>query len=263
MPAVGDSSRQAGRGEASDVLLAQFRRQQCAPSFRRQPTRARPWNGAQGHDLRSDKTASPPPLSQPHNPIRRTLLPAHALTPVTPETSNTQLVFDFCRGGLAPQPTFCHVRSVLIYCIPCPQYFRGATKPVLILKLPVCISAALPPSCSLLYRVHCCAPLCALLCALVRAKCPQCPIPGLPLSHNAAGHFYAHFYIYLLVCRVHDVFPVFVGEENIEPAIDWNKVQVSVKLELKSLPKGIQADLKMEKLRLLSVFFEQVEIDQH
>ena len=108
--------------------------------------------------------------------------------------------------------------------------------------------------------VHCC---CALLCALVRAKCPQCPIPGLPLSHNAAGHFYAHFYIYLLVCRVHDVFPVFVGEEDVEPAIDWNKIQVSVKLELKSLPKGIQADLKMEKLRLLSVFFEQVEIDQH
>ena len=83
----------------------------------------------------------------------------------------------------------------------------------------------------------------------MRAKCPQCPIPGLPLSHNAAGHFYAHFYIYLLVCRVHDVFPVFVGEEDVESAIDWNKVQVSVKLELKSLPKGIQADLKMEKFR--------------
>ena len=67
----------------------------------------------------------------------------------------------------------------------------------------------------------------------------------VPLSHNATGHLYAHFYIYLLVCCILDVFPAFVGVENIEPALGWNKIQVSVKLKLKSLSKGIQANLKV------------------
>lgn len=121
------------QGEASDVLLAQFRRRQCAAWFRRQPTRARPWNGAQGHDLRSDKTASPPPLSQPHTPIRRTLLPAHALTPVTLETPNTQLVLDFCTGTLPSPPTF--LGGAFCPDLWHPQCFSGAAKPMLILKL--------------------------------------------------------------------------------------------------------------------------------
>ena len=226
------------QGEASDVLLAQFRRRQCAAWFRRQPTRARPWNGAQGHDLRSDKTASPPPLSQPHTPIRRTLLPAHALTPVTLETPNTQLVLDFCTGTLASPPTFWEERSGLIYGILCPQFFRGAPKPMLILKLQFAFQqlCRLPVHWRLVCTVVC-------ICAVQNVHNVQ--FRGLPLSHNATGHLYAHFYIYLLVCCIHDVFPVFVGVENIEPALDWNKIQVSVKLKLKSLPKGIQANLKV------------------
>ena len=227
------------QGEASDVLLAQFRRRQCAAWFRRQPTRARPWNGAQGHDLRSDKTASPPPLSQPHTPIRRTLLPAHALTPVTLETPNTQLVLDFCTGTLPSPPTFLGGAFCPDLWHPLPSsMLQRRCKANVDIEASVCVSAALPPSCSLAACVHCSL-------HLRRAKCPQCPIPGLPLSHNATGHLYAHFYIYLLVCLIHDVFPLFVGVENIEPTLDWNKIQVSVQLKLESLPKGIQANLKV------------------
>ena len=73
--------------------------------------------------------------SSPLSPIRRTLLPAHALTPVTLETPNTQLVLDFCTGTVASPPTFWEERSGLIYGILCPQCFRGGPKPMLILKL--------------------------------------------------------------------------------------------------------------------------------
>ena len=153
---------------------------------------------------------------------------------------------------------------------PLPSMLPRHAKANVDIEASVCVSTALPPSCSLAGSVQCCEHFLSALWR--RAKCPQCPIPGLPLSHNATGHLYAHFYIYLLVCcvhdvfpvfffvfvfvfvfvfyiyllvcRVHDVFPVFVGVENIEPAMDWNKVQVSVQLKLKSLTKGIEANLK-------------------
>ena len=105
---------------------------------------------------------------------RQNSLSSSPLSAAHPDTANPSSCTrsDTSHSGDVQHPisvrflsTFCHLRSLLIYCILCPQYFRGATKPVLILKLPVCISAALPPSCSLLYRVHCCVHCCVHLCA--------------------------------------------------------------------------------------------------
>ena len=237
MPGVGDSSRQARRGLRCAFGPVPAATAVCSlvPSAAN-PSPTLEWGTGPRPEKRQNSLSS-----SPLSPIRRTLLPAHALTPVTLETPNTQLVTSIS-GTPASLPSFREERSALIYGILCPQCFRGTPKPMLILKL------------QFAFQQLCCLPVhWRVVCNVVniflsalwrRAKCPQCPIPGLPLSHNATGHLYAHFYIYLLVCRVHDVFPVFVGVENIEPAMDWNKIQVSVQLKLKSLTKGIEANLK-------------------
>ena len=232
MPGVGDSSRQARRGLRCAFGPVPAATAVCSlvPSAAN-PSPTLEWGTGPRPEKRQNSLSS-----SPLSPIRRTLLPAHALTPVTLETPNTQLV-PLISGTPASLPSFWGRAFCPDLWHPLPSMLPRHAKANVDIEASVCVSTALPPSCSLAGCVHCSV-------HLRRAKCPQCPIPGLPLSHNAAGHFYAHFYIYLLVCRVHDVFPVFVGVENIEPAMDWNKIQVSVQLKLKSLTKGIEANLK-------------------
>ena len=131
MPAVGDSSRQARRGLRCAFGPVPAATAVCSlvPSAAN-PSPTLEWGTGPRPEKRQNSLSS-----SPLSPIRRTLLPAHALTPVTPETPNTQLVLDFCTGTLASQPTFWEERSGLIYGILSPQCFRGAPKPMLILKL--------------------------------------------------------------------------------------------------------------------------------
>ena len=129
MPAVGDSSRQARRG-----LRCAFGPVPAAAVCSLVPAAANPsptleWGTGPRPEKRQNSLSS-----SPLSPIRRTLLPAHALTPVTLETPNTQLVPSIS-GTPASLPSFREERSALIYGILCPQCFRGTPKPMLILKL--------------------------------------------------------------------------------------------------------------------------------
>ena len=237
MPGVGDSSRQARRGLRCAFGPVPAATAVCSlvPSAAN-PSPTLEWGTGPRPEKRQNSLSSSP-LSAAHPD---TANPSSCTRSDTSHSGDAQhpisARFLYRNSGLSTDllggafwPDLWH---------PLPSMLPRRSKANVDIEASVCVSAALPPSCSLADCVHCSV-------HLRRAKCPQCPIPGLPLSHNATGHLYAHFYIYLLVCRIHDVFPVFVGVENIEPALDWNKIQISVQLKLKSLSKGIQANLKV------------------
>ena len=130
MPGVGDSSRQARRGLRCAFGPVPAATAVCSlvPSAAN-PSPTLEWGTGPRPEKRQNSLSS-----SPLSPIRRTLLPAHALTPVTLETPNTQLVPSIS-GTPASLPSFREERSALIYGILCPQCFRGTPKPMLILKL--------------------------------------------------------------------------------------------------------------------------------
>ena len=134
MPAVGDSSRQARRG-----LRCAFGPVPAAAVCTFVPAAANPsstlgWGTGPRPEKRQNSLSSSPLCRTPRYG-ELFFLHTRSDTSHSGETPNTQLVLDFCTGTLASPPTFWEERSGLIYGILSPQCFRGAPKPMLILKL--------------------------------------------------------------------------------------------------------------------------------
>ena len=193
MPAVGDSRRQARRG-----LRCAFGPVPAAAVCSLVPAAANPsptleWGTGPRPEKRQNSLSSSP-LSAAHpdtaNPSSCTRSDtSHSRDAQHPISArflyrNSGLSTDLLGGAFWPD--LWH---------PLPSILPRRTKANVDIEASVCVSAALPPSCSLAACVHCCV-------HLRRAKCPQCPIPGTPAVSQCNWSLICTL-LYLPPCLLH------------------------------------------------------------